>query len=425
MEKNTEIEVSKAACGKCGTVLQMYLRASAYSVVCSSCGAIHNCYNGEPELTNHIVGKAADSHISVGIRGTLKGIPYLVTGYVYKKENGTNYCWEEYVLFNPVHGQAYLSQFDGHWMCLCEMADIPSATGLVATHDGSTYNLYSKYKSKILSARGEFVYKIDPSETPIVEEYIRPGYLVSKERTKDYATWYKGEYIQPSVIKSSFQLASVPETKGVGMIQPFLGKFSQEGLRKVFIFLFIFWSLLQFYFTFASREEIVFEQPFSITDSLHGKEINSRSFELKGGTCNAEIQVHTNVQNNWMCTAVTLVNEKTGDIFDVGLEAEYYYGYTDGESWSEGTGWVSKVVSQVPEGTYYMVITPEKPTSVPVVNITVTVIRDVFIMSNGLIVLALLSIYPIYYHFKKNKFEKQRWYNSDYSPYENNDEDNY
>jgi hypothetical protein len=169
---------------------------------------------------------------------------------------------------------------------------------------------------------------------------------------------------------------------------------------------------------FAAKEEIVFEQTFNITDSLNKKEIYSKPFNLKYGTKNAEIKISTNIDNNWMYSAITLVNEKTGDLYDVDLEAEYYHGYEGGESWSEGSNWVSKVVSQIPEGTYYMIVYPDKPLNMASVYLTVSVIRDVYIFSNGLICIVLLGLFPAFYFYRKDSFEKKRWYNSNYSTYD-------
>lgn len=420
MEKNTQIQYLTGTCKKCNKGIRLSLASSAYSFICPFCGSLYKCYNGELILTNQKANiPEKDFDIPLGTIGTIKGIRYQVIAYLNKKENGTIYYWHEYVLFNPVYGLAYLSQYDGHWTYLVETSSIPTVKGRVASQDGLSYDLFSKYKSKINSASGEFVYRFDVSEMPIIEEFVRPGFLLSKEVTDDVVTWYKGEYIVPKEIKEGFNLKSVPEAKGVGMIQPFMGKFKEEAFSRILVFILIFWSLAQFYFLMASKEEIVFDQSFFIVDSLNRKEIHSKTFDLNYGTCNAEIKIRTNISNNWFYSNATLVNEKTGDIYDVGLEAEYYYGYTDGESWSEGSSWVSKVVSQVPEGKYYMILTPEKPSDLTSVNATVTVTRDVFVISNGLIVLVLLGVYPAYYFYRKNKLEKERWYNSNFSPYDN------
>jgi len=70
-----------------------------------------------------------------------------------------------------------------------------------------------------------------------------------------------------------------------------------------------------------------------------------------------------------------------------------------------------------------LIISPQKSGKTAVVNITVTVTRDVDVISNFMMAVILLAIFPIYYFKRKDGFEKDRWYNSNYSPYEYDDED--
>lgn len=419
---NTDIKIVEHKCHKSNIAFNSYLNSNAYSIICPECGTRYNCYNSVLEDTNQKI--KIPEHvldILIGTIGILNGIQYLVIGYAHKRENGTNYYWHEYTLFNPIHGQAYLSLYNGHWIYLKELSDIPLVSARILTYQGVKYDLFSKYKAKLVSARGEFVYRFSPDEIPSVEEFVRPGEMISKEQTADNITWYKGEYIEPGVVKKVFDLKAVPERKGVGMIQPFIGKFNIESFRLILGILTIIWGIFQFYFHSISKEEIVYSQSFNISDSLNKKEIYTKPFDLKYGTTNAEIKINTDIDNNWLYTAVTLVNEKTGDIYDLDLEAQYYHGYEDGGYWSEGENWVSKVISQVPEGRYYLIIYSEKPSNVAYVNMNISVARDVFVFSNGLLVLIILAIFPAYYFYKVVNFEKERWYNSNYSPYGNED----
>lgn len=426
LENTTDIVSNTIRCLKCSNAMPSYLNSNAYSIICSKCGQVHNTFNGVLQLTNETVAIAEKTFcVPISAKGNIKGIPYTVIAHAYKREQGTNYYWQEYSLFNPIHGQAYLSQYDGHWMYLVELADLPTygSSKRKAVYQGVVYDLFSDYKAKLVSARGEWLYQFSSTEMPIVEEFVIHGQMISKEQTADNITWYKGEYIEPKTIKEAFKLETIPATKGVGMIQPFMGKFKIESLRRISVILVVLWAIAQLFFMSAAKEEVAFSQSFTITDSINKKEIYSNPFELKYGTANVEIKVNTDIDNNWMYTGITLVNEKTGDLYDVDLEAEYYHGYEGGESWSEGNNWVSKVVSQVPEGTYYMIIYPDKPVNLASVNIDISARRDVYIFSNGLILLIVLGIFPAFYFYRERNFEKKRWYNSNYSPYQY-DEDN-
>jgi hypothetical protein len=113
-----------------------------------------------------------------------------------------------------------------------------------------------------------------------------------------------------------------------------------------------------------------------------------------------------------------LVNEATGIVYDFDLEAEFYSGTEGGESWSEGKGWASKVISQVPEGKYYLILIPKKPDNISSMSLNVSVKRDVDVLSNFLIIVLIIAIFPIYFYVRRNSFEKNRWYNSNFSPYD-------
>jgi Domain of unknown function (DUF4178) len=422
LETNSNIPPTSKKCYQCNAAFNSYLNSNAYTIICPKCGLLYHTYNGILEKTLETVSvPIKELTIPLGTKGNIQSIEYIVIGYTNKVEYGSLYYWEEYTLFNPIHGIAYLSQFNGHWIYLKEMDTLPSEHGRSVKYKNTDYRLYARYKSKINRAVGEFQFYFSKTELPMVEEFINGTSMISKEKTKDGISWFQGEYVDTGELKKNFNITNLPKKEGVGMLQPFIGKFKVEFFKKVLILLTLLWGGVQIYFSSYAKEEVAFSQSFSINDSLNKKEIYSKPFALKYGTANAEIKIATNVDNNWMYTAITLVNEKTGDVYNVDLEAEYYHGYEGGESWSEGNSWVSKVVSQVPEGTYYLIIYPDKPATMSYVSLEISVTRDVFVFSNGLFVLLVLAIFPIFYFYRKGNFEKKRWYNSNYSPY--NDED--
>jgi len=46
------------------------------------------------------------------------------------------------------------------------------------------------------------------------------------------------------------------------------------------------------------------------------------------------------------------------------------------------------------------------------------VVKNVTLWSNFWIILLLLAIFPALQYYRERNFEKRRWMNSDYSPYE-------
>lgn len=406
-------------CKGCKNPLKVFLPSLSYSLVCPHCGIIYENHEGKIIPTTLKFKNGIKPTLPIGTTGKLKGKKYIITSAVLKKEKGTNYKWEEYTLFNPVHGYANLAQYNGHWTFLETLNEIPEKISGDTSyrHAGTQYDLYSKYKSEIISAEGEFSYKIENTYAQ-VEEYIAPPYILSIEKTGLDYVWFKGEYIVPDDIRNGFNVAGLPPKHEVGAIEPFFSKIHAPTFKNVCLILAALMTLSQFYFHYSSHDETAFMQTFVVTDSLHNKEIITKSFDLKYGTKNVDVKLSANVDNNWAYAGIALVNEANGDLYDLDLEAFYYHGYESGESWSEGIGWQSKVISQVPEGKYHLIITPQKPATMSETRMTVTLTRDVGVMSNFVIVTILLAIFPIYYFKRKDGFEKDRWYNSSYSPYE-------
>jgi len=61
----------------------------------------------------------------------------------------------------------------------------------------------------------------------------------------------------------------------------------------------------------------------------------------------------------------------------------------------------------VPEGSYYLIIYPDKPFGVGT-QIEVTVTRDVAVTSNLFVSWAILALFPVIYFFRRNAFERNR-----------------
>lgn len=415
------------SCLKCGKPFASWLQGNTYHAVCPHCSTIFEGYSGTREITNKVFVNRGKPVLDIpfGTIGTIHGVKYLVTGYVVKKEKGTNYTWDEYTLFNPEHGYAWLSVYNGHWMLLKNIDELPLLLKMedrVLSYKNEVYRLFSKYVSVTQRAAGEFPFLLDISE-PNVAEYINPPYILTSERTDYDIVWFHGEYIPSEEIKEGFHLENITVQSGRGVIQPYLAGFRPRALNNILVVLGLLLLIFQLLFYNTAKEETVYNQTFSIADSLIRKEVYTEPFELKYGTKNVEIILSTTVDNAWLYTGVTLVNEKTGDLYDIDIEAEFYHGYSGGESWTEGANWSSKVISSVPEGRYYLIIFPDKYAYYEG-DYQITVKRDVPVNSNFFICVAILAIFPaIYYHGKK-QFEINRWSQSNYTPpqYEEQDE---
>jgi hypothetical protein len=111
------------------------------------------------------------------------------------------------------------------------------------------------------------------------------------------------------------------------------------------------------------------------------------------------------------------VNETTGDQYYFSGSLEYYSGYTDGESWSEGSNNSTLSVGQLKKGRYHYNLLVTNDINKSFGSLSVVVKENVDILSNFIIVLICLLLFPLYIYYKRNRFDRNQWYNSNYSPY--------
>ena len=163
-------------------------------------------------------------------------------------------------------------------------------------------------------------------------------------------------------------------------------------------------------------ETHVLSKEFSFAE-FDSKDFVSESFTLEGGSAPITISVHSDVDNSWANAQIALVNETTNDEIYANKDIEYYRGYTDGESWSEGSQGEKFNICGVGEGKYHLVITPQKqPDDVTNNSLYVKVVwKEPSLWNFGISILVMGIIIVILFLANKN-FEQRRWENSDYSP---------
>jgi hypothetical protein len=409
VNKNTGIATQEVTCSKCGGVIKRFLKASAYSIICPHCQTTYNAFSTNLEKTNVTfknIYQAFD--LVLGHKGIINDTSYLVVGICRKKELGTSFCWNEYLLFNPLKGYATLAEYNGHWNFIQELYTTPiTSPDDAISYEGNDYSFYSIYTTETIQALGEFPFKMTSSNVKVTE-YICPPYMLSVESSAEENVWYKGEYIKGNEIKKGFGLEKIKPRTGIGANQPFVSGFTPRALGKFVLVVMLIFCISHLIFSYNAEEKVVFDETYNIWDSTAQKEIYTQPFKLSPGSKNLEIRINTDVDNAWMYTGITLVNEANGDTYDVDIEAEYYHGYEDGASWSEGSSWNAKVFSQIPGGNYYLIIYPDKQSNARPTHLEVIVTRDVTITSNLVVSLAILLIFPAIYFYRRQSFESKR-----------------
>jgi hypothetical protein len=404
---------------------------AAATVVCSYCSTTLDATNPQLKILQRWQGKmTVQPMIPLGSRGKLGGAIWEAIGFQQRciTVEGTQYCWREYVLFNPYKGFRYLSEYDNHWSFVTPVQSLPEPGSTMIGRptmkfDGVTYDHFQTARAVTAFVIGEFPWQVKVGETVGVADYVAPPKMLSAETTENEVSWSRGEYVDGKEIWSAFQLPGAPpEARGIYSIQP-SPVVKQPGRPWMLFFVFSL-LLIGMMIAFASkaRSEKVFEQSFTFSPAATGeKSFVTAPFELKGESANLQVEVKGEMANQWMYLSMALINEQTGQAFDFGRQISYYYGVDGGESWSEDSREDEATLPAIPGGRYYLRIEPETEAApagmaayATPIRYSIRLTRDVPFYFRYLLGVFLLLIPLPFMGRRGSGFEAKRWEESDY-----------
>lgn len=411
-------------CPACKTGFTIHSSNAIY-YGCSNCRSYVDISKKDNFRVVSVAKKVHTLSLPLGAKGVFKGTTYEVIAYTRCQEYKSIYGWNEYYLYNSARGFAYLSEYDGHWILLTELPSLDSNKASTLLYEGLEYQLYSKYKTQLIYAVGEFDFDIFSSELAEVREYIHPPYMVSYEQRGPKKQEFKGEYITPDEMKEAFAdskiKVSIPKRTGVGVIQPFARSYSMASLWTVTVLALLVLVIGHFVIVnLNGSDEIVFKQSFYIDDSTNEiPPIVSNSFTIPekfSNHGNLEIELYAPVNQTWLETQINLINDETGQEYSVSTGVEYYSGYDDG-AWSEGAQSGTIILSSIPAGTYHLNIFPFRDSLA--LNKTgffaLQIVRNTTMKANFFIILLLMLAFPIVEYWKYRRMENERWMGSNVS----------
>lgn len=415
-------------CAKCGKPVTVRLPHHSRHCICSHCNTWNELEPGKNAFQpNKKKISPYTFALPIGSKAIIDGNDYILTGATVKNETGeSDVFWREYTLYDAITGYAFLAEYNGHWSFLKETklnCDWPQFDNTVY-FDGEKFELFNDYEFNVRSAAGEFFTTLHTVGFN-AREYIAPPNMYAAElnKGKDLA-WYKARYMSEAELSASF-VGMVPVLTyktGVGPLQPLKHTIQTRLLLRMCGIFFLLFFAVQVFFELTARRENLFQASFDVPDSLLSRGITTSSFELKPSKSNLDFLISSPVDNNWFEASMTLVNEKSGQEYAVEKGVEYYHGYSDGESWSEGSTEAEAGLSSIPAGRYHLNIFPAAPAGSPGTHFAVSVINDTPIWSNFFLVLGMLGLYPLLVWWRNQTFEKRRWNNTPYNPYQKDDE---
>ena len=406
-------------CPNCDTVTKLDITFEVKNFVCPTCQTLFNAnQNGQlvfgGRKFNHE--QAFVDGLNVGQKGMLKGIEYMVVAIIVKLAYGSFY-WAEYVLQDASGKFRYLSESDGHWIFL---EQVPEEYEIATrprflTHDDIRMRLYDFTATKIVGAKGFFDF-ILPTQDLYMTEYINPPYIVSIEKNGEETATFFGEHIGRKEVMKAFGMQTAPGKIGTGIVQPFFVNLRNLSLVFCSVAVLIFVTHLLIYNNRTAQT--VLDETFTISEQ-NNKEFVSRPFALDGGSAPLTVNVSSDIDNSWLNVQVALVNEKTNEEVYANKDVEFYHGYEGGESWSEGGRSETLQLCGVTAGKYHLLVTPMwAPENNSNNYMQVRAVWNEPSMWNVWFPILTMAGIWIALFFLNSNYEKKRWSESDYSPYD-------
>lgn len=425
-------KVKALICPNCGGSVELRGFGRAVNATCIQCLSILDCTTPALQVIQEFQGRERIMPtIPLGSRGKIQGDVWEVIGFQVREmmADGTAYNWNEYVLFNPYKGFKYLSEYNGHWNLVRALPMLPE-TGMAGNRptallSGEKFRHFQHYEASTVYVLGEFPWQIRRGETALLDDFIAPPKMLSREQTGteklQEVTWSLGEYTPGADLWAAFKLKGAPPApQGIYANQP--APANAAGTRRTIwlafllltAFLFTMWFFTEI---FAGRHE-VFKRSYSFasTGSSTPAEASfvTDPFELKGRTSTVEVTIDTDLDNNSAFFGMALINMDTNSAFDFSRQVSYYHGSDSDGSWTEGGRNNTVLLPSVPPGKYYLRVEPEMENRGSM-RYSIRVRRDVPSFGYFGLGLLLLLIPPIFSSFRGVNFEVLRWRESDYS----------
>lgn len=233
------------------------------SLTCQYCGTVMDAHNDFKVLAQFSEQqKPANSPLSMGMQGRIKGIHFTVIGIIEWYSEGSQ--WIDYQIFSSTHGYAWLVHDRGHWIFLRRTRHLPSKSlwsiSLLQsfTAQERKFRLYERFNAQITYVVGELTWIARVGDQTQLAEAIAPPYIFSEERSDKETEFYFGEYIDALEIESEFGADKKYPASKMHPLKPYQSKVIAPLAKaaKPFAWLSLFVSLLIIFFMHGNTVDV-------------------------------------------------------------------------------------------------------------------------------------------------------------------------
>lgn len=435
-----EAKVETTQCLACGAPIALHGFGAVLRVVCPRCGStLEPGDSGALELLQKAARAQQKGVLPLHARGKFDGVTYEIIGVCWRRcvVAGVAYPWQEYLLYNPYRGFRWLiySMSDDHWSL---GQAITAAPRICDTKHHSVELRKRRYKhfqgadAVVTYVEGEFTWEVCVGDKAHVDDFVAPPWGVSIEQSAgpDGVELNRTlqRHVDPLEVKLAFGLHhDLPRPRHVGPLQPNRWRDQQRVLWLSCLGFLAAWVAATWFVSARTSERVVFQRTDVSFDAPLTEEI---TIGEPGVNTSVEVSFTAHPLNNsWAFAEVMLVNLDTEEAVGVGLEASYYHGVDDGESWSEGDRQPDAVLGRVVGGRYLLQVTPQRDTSALGPDLfsssflprspdtySVRVREDVFLTRYSVLAVLIILFFPVLAQILGAIFERKRWAHSDYAP---------
>lgn len=434
-----EAQAESVKCASCGGPIALHSFGAMQRVICPHCGsALAPADSGALALLEAASRKHQPSMLPLHTRGTLDGVEWEVIGICWRRcvVDGLAYPWQEFLLFNPYRGFRWLifSCTDAHWTIGANLDGAPQV--LKSSHHrvrfkGREYKHFQGAEAVVTYVEGEFTWEVHVGDKAEANDFVAPPHGLSTEQSNgpDGAelTFTLQQHIDATTVWKAFgQAGKPPKPRGVGALRPNPWRRHRRQIWLSFLVFVGLWLALSTHLENSRNTRTVLaEQNLSFDEPL------SRTLTIGRPGETTAIEFHFSAEpldNAWAYADVMLVNLATEEAVGFGVEASYYHGVDDGESWTEGNGRGAVTIGGVVGGEYLLQLTPQRDTSsisdgVPFflgatrspTSFGIELVEDVYLTRYSALAVLVIFGLPLFGGLMGWIFERRRWQNSDYA----------
>ena len=410
-----------ARCPNCNGPLPLLAPDATKRVACQYCGALHEVKGGKLEFLELLEKPSTPPTLALGSKGTLEGTEWTVLAFLVRgcEVEGTEYLWDEYLLWNRAAGFRWLMCANGHWTFLTPIAAGEVLAGpFTATFKGESYKFYQSVNTTTHYVLGECYWEVTRGETGWAAEFIKPAMSINQDMTPNEVTFTLGKLLEPEVVSKAFGGVKLSQPFGIASAQanPAGEKakvaWKWAGIWSAGVFaLFLVFAMMSYTDELVSLD---LHSPVTAQPGSPEAQIFTEEFEIPKKTGIEVVITAPSLNNDWLAVQTDLVNVASGEVISVYGEAEYYQGVADGESWSEGSRAVNKSTSEVDPGKYVARFTPswDKARNPVPPTFHAQVKGDGAGPGCPCCLILLLFAWPIFLQIRSSSFESTRWNDS-------------